>query len=206
MASRRHTTLLAVLLAGIIAATVIAIYARGRSGAASVSPVSLDKLPWPRLVKVSTPAIGSNGVFEHAYTCDGSDTSPMLTIELTGNAAKAKSLLIVMFDPDAPRGVFIHWLVYNIPVNSTVVVVPDSLPRQAVVDGFYQGVNDFGWIGYGGPCPPPGDQPHRYYIRVFALDSMISLRPGLRLDDVWNVAKSHIIAYGEAVGTYSRAG
>jgi hypothetical protein len=139
------------------------------------------------------------GVVPARYTCDGADVSP--SVEWRGVPAGARSIVVVCYDPDAPRGVFVHWVVYNVPAG--LPGLPEGLPRSGAVEGVgLQGVNDFGRLGYGGPCPPSGT--HRYVFLVLALDSELGLRGGATAAEVLGEALPHVIGYGEVVLTYSR--
>jgi Raf kinase inhibitor-like YbhB/YbcL family protein len=190
----RLAAAVAVVLAAIVA--VAALYIGGRGGGGGGHSVS---------VEVYTPAIGADGFFKVEYTCDGADISPPLTIKLSGSLEKARSLVIVMLDPDAPYGTFIHWVLYNVPVKGDTVELPENLPKAPRVPGVgLQGRNSFGFIGYGGPCPPRGDKPHHYIIRVYVLDTMLKLPAGATYGDVMKAAKGHILGRGEVVGLYKR--
>lgn len=136
------------------------------------------------------------------YTCDGVDSSPPLTIEdIPGNT---RSLVIIVFDPDAPYKVFYHWLLYDIPVRDRIVNLPEDISKNSVTVYGLQGYNDFNKIGYNGPCPPKGHGVHRYFFLALALDEKIELEPGLSLQDLVNKIKGHVTAYGYTYGVYSR--
>ncbi len=154
----------------------------------------------PMNIALRSPAISYGKEIPAKYTCDGNNISPPLNWTILETNSNIKSLLIVMFDPDAPRGTFIHWLIYNIPVN--INGLPEGIPPLKVIDQGVQTLNDFGKIGYSGPCPPPGSM-HRYYIRIYALDTMLSISS----DDprvILEKASKHVIIYGELMGTYKR--
>ena len=134
------------------------------------------------------------------YTCDGRDTSP--EISWKGIPVKAESIALIMDDPDAPGGTFLHWTLYNIPRNTAKL--PEGMPKtQALPDGSLQGITDFGKAGYGGPCPPKA-KPHRYYFRNFALDKKLDLKPGASLPELEKAMIGHILAKGEFMGRYGR--
>ncbi|NOZ83169.1 MAG: YbhB/YbcL family Raf kinase inhibitor-like protein [Euryarchaeota archaeon] len=136
--------------------------------------------------------------FPAEYTCDGADVSPEVRVE---GAEEAAALAIIVDDPDAPRGTFTHWIAWNLPPSS----IP-GVPKQKVVESpvrALQGVNDFGRVGYSGPCPPPG-KPHRYFFRVYALDAPLELEAGATRAELERAMKGHVIAYGEAVAKYGR--
>jgi len=139
--------------------------------------------------------------FPRKYTCDGEDVSPR--IRISGIPEEAKSIAIIMDDPDAPIGVFTHWVIWNIPPMEEI---PEGIPKDKIISSpikAYQGVNDFRRIGYGGPCPPPG-KPHRYFFKVYALDSTLDLPPGSTRNELEEAIKNHVIAKGEAMARYGR--
>ena len=134
------------------------------------------------------------------YTCDGEDVSPPL--EWGDLPEGAASLALIVFDPDAPGGEFTHWLIYGIPAY--VRSLPEGVPAEGVVPGLgVQGRNDFGEIGYGGPCPPPGPA-HRYVFRLLALDADLNLPPGVDRGGLEEALRGHVLGVGELVGLYSR--
>ncbi len=145
-------------------------------------------------MQLLSPAFQNNAPIPREYTCDGKDTSPPLAI--SGVPTAAKSLVIILDDPDAPRGDFVHWLVWNIDPKTTEIAV-DSVPAGAA-----QGTTDFGRANYGGPCPPSGT--HHYQFKLYALDIMLDLPPSSRKTDLERAMSGHIIAATHFVGTYAR--
>jgi Raf kinase inhibitor-like YbhB/YbcL family protein len=140
-----------------------------------------------------------SGKFPKQYTCDGSDTSPQLS--WPAPPAGTKSFALIMTDPDAPGGTFVHWVLYDIPASTREL--PVGIPKQGqLFDGSRQGSNDFGNSGYGGPCPPRGT--HHYVFSLYALDSTLGLPPGASRSQVEAAIKGHILAHGELIATYSR--
>lgn len=143
----------------------------------------------------------NNSRIPERYTCDGIDVNPPLQIENLDDGAR--SIAIIVDDPDAPVGVFTHWVAWNIPpVNE----IPEGVPKDRTVMSpvkMVQGMNDFGRIGYNGPCPPPG-KPHRYYFKIYALDTTLDLEPGAGKKELERRMKGHIIQYGEVMGLYGR--
>lgn len=134
------------------------------------------------------------------FTCDGADVSPELS---WSDAPRGiQTFALIMDDPDAPSGTWTHWAIYNLAAdtNSTPQNVNkiDQLP-----DGAMQGRNDFRKIGYGGPCPPPG-KPHRYFFRLYALDTKLSLKPGASRQEVEQAIKGHVLGQAELMGKYGR--
>lgn len=134
----------------------------------------------------------------HSY--DGGNVSPPLA--WTGVPNQAKSLALIMDDPDAPRGTWVHWLVYGLAPDARDL--KEDLPKtQSLPGGARQGLNDFRLLGYGGPAPPPGN-PHRYFFRIYALDTVLDLRPGASRKELDQAMQSHVLATGELMGTYKR--
>src|ERR1019366_3982489 len=149
---------------------------------------------------VTTTAFSQGGVIPKGYTCDGADTSPDLS--WLGAPAGVQSFALIADDPDAPVGTWTHWLIWNIPAQSTGL--PEGVPKEETLgDGTRQGRNDFRRIGYDGPCPPPG-KPHRYFFRLYALDEKLELAPGASSSDLQEAIKGHVIAQAEYMGTYRR--
>jgi len=144
-------------------------------------------------MKITSSAFQEGGNIPSKFTCAGSDTSPPL--QITGIPSEAKSLVLIADDPDAPSGLFTHWLVWNIPPQ-TNSIAEGSAPKGV------HGTNDFGKSGYKGPCPPPGT--HRYSFKVFALDRELDLRAGAKRSQLDAAMKGHVIAQGELVGRYAR--
>ena len=137
------------------------------------------------------------------YSCDGNDISP--AIEIGGvNTKISKSLAIIVIDPDASGGGgFVHWIVWNMEL---VRVVPEKIPRDPMVTfplKAVQGRNSFGRIGYNGPCPPRG-QTHRYFFKVYGLDTELSLEAGAAKDQLVRAMEGHVVQYGETYVTYGR--
>ncbi len=150
-------------------------------------------------LKVESSAFQYGGTIPVKYTCDGEDISPPL--KWSQGPAGTKCYAIIADDPDAPMGTWVHWVIYNIPAD--VTELPEGVPPQKVLgDGSLQGVNDFRRIGYGGPCPPGGT--HRYYFKVYALDTEVDAVPGLTKRQLLKKIEKHIIAKGEIMGKYSR--
>lgn len=146
-------------------------------------------------MKIKTTAFQQEGNIPSKFTCDGADANPPLRFE--GAPAEAKSLALIVDDPDAPGGLFTHWLVWNIDPKTTSVE-ENSAPSNGV-----QGKNDFGKSGYGGPCPPSGT--HRYFFKIFALDRQLDLAADSKRAQLDAQMRGHIIAQGELMGRYSRA-
>ena len=150
--------------------------------------------------QIVSPAFSAGGTIPKKFTCDGPDDSPQLT--WTDPPAKTQSFALIMDDPDAPVGTWVHWVIYDLPANSRELA--EGVARQEQLpSGARQGRNDFGKIGYGGPCPPPG-KPHRYFFKLYALDAKLGLQPGAKKPDVERAMQAHILAQTELMGRYAR--
>jgi Raf kinase inhibitor-like YbhB/YbcL family protein len=154
----------------------------------------------PNNLKVTSPAFVDNGFIPVKFTGQGANISPPLIIENISGSVKL--IAIIMDDPDAPTGVFTHWLIWNIPAGITMI--PEGIPNEAVVyslGGALQGTNDFGKLGYGGPLPPIG-QLHTYRIKVYALDAFLPLIAGIGKLTLENGLIGHIVQFGIIRGKY----
>ena len=149
--------------------------------------------PEPRII-VGSRAFQMAGKIPVQYTCAASNVNPPLFFRDV--PVEAKSLVLIMDDPDAPGGLFTHWLVWNIDPTATQIG-EKSVPKDAV-----QGTNDFGNVRYGGPCPPSGT--HRYFFRVFALDQALELKAGSKRSQLEKALSGHILARGELMAHYTR--
>ncbi len=135
------------------------------------------------------------------FTCEGDDLSPELV--WSDVPEEAKTLALIVEDPDAPMGTWVHWVAYNIPAR--LEGLPEGISRDEIFDnGMMQGVNDFKNYGYGGPCPPKGHGTHRYFFRLYALDSKLKIEPGARRMELLEAMEGHIIDEAEFMGTYHR--
>jgi Raf kinase inhibitor-like YbhB/YbcL family protein len=141
---------------------------------------------------VSCPAFENNTLIPPKYTCDGDDVNPPLTVE--GIPEGTKSMVLIVEDPDAPAGLWVHWLVWNIAPTSTIK--ENSVPGT-------EGINTYRRHAYGGPCPPFGT--HRYFFKVYALNTTLNLSSGSDKEDVERAMQGHILAEGELVGLYRRS-
>ena len=148
------------------------------------------------MIKITSSAFAEGSMIPKKYTCDGADVNPPLAIE--GAPDTAKTLVLIVDDPDAPRGTWNHWLVWNIDPK-TKEIKENGVPSNAV-----QGTTDFGTAKYGGPCPPSGT--HRYYFKIFALDKPLDLRSAAKRSDLDKAMAGHVIAEGSLMGKYSRGG
>ena len=149
-------------------------------------------------VPLTSLAFAEGGTVPQQHTCDGADISPVLRWGPV--PAGTRSLALICDDPDA--GGFVHWVLYGLPPSTTEL--SEGIPAVEVLpDGAKQGVNDFGRVGYGGPCPPSG-KAHRYVFTLYALDADISLSPRASRDQLTRAMAGHILAEGRLVGTYAR--
>jgi Raf kinase inhibitor-like YbhB/YbcL family protein len=142
----------------------------------------------------------NGGDIPQKFTCDGADVSPPL---VWGNPPSGtKSVALIADDPDAPAGTWVHWVMYD--MDPQTLQLREGMANTESIPGTgEQGLNDFGKIGYGGPCPPPGKS-HRYYFKLFALDTTLNLEPRATKRDVEQAMKGHILAQTELMGRYKR--
>jgi Raf kinase inhibitor-like YbhB/YbcL family protein len=143
-------------------------------------------------ITVSSPAFEYEGMIPAKYTCDGENINPPLQIDRLPH--ETQSMAIIMEDPDAPKGIFDHWLLWNIPPTKRI-----SENSNPGISGF----NSSGKTGYHGPCPPSGS--HRYYFHLYALDTILDLEPGADKESLQKAMKTHIIAKGTIMGRYQRS-
>lgn len=142
-------------------------------------------------LKVSSTAFQPEGMIPHQYTCEGRNKNPSLDIEHIPE--EAKCLAIIVDDPDAPIGTWVHWVVWNIPVTHHI--------KENDIHGI-EGINDFQKHHYCGPCPPTGT--HRYFFKVYALDTLLDLPANTTKHQLEKAMSEHIIAFGELIGLYNR--
>jgi len=145
-------------------------------------------------MRIKSSAFKHTETISSKYTCDGDDISPPLKIEEVPE--EAKSLVLIVDDPDAPVGIWTHWTVWNI--NPKI----EKIEEDSVPEGAVEGMTNFGSTGYGGPCPPGGE--HRYFFKLYALDSKLELDPLTEADELEEAMDKHIIEKAELVGLYER--
>lgn len=150
--------------------------------------------------QISTSAFSPGEMIPKKFTCDGPDVSPKLT--WNDPPASTQSFAVIMDDPDAPVGTWVHWVLYDLPADARELAEGVAKQEQ-LLSGARQGRNDFGKIGYGGPCPPPGN-PHRYFFKLYGLDAKLGLKAGATKADVERGMKGHILSQAELVGRYGR--
>jgi Raf kinase inhibitor-like YbhB/YbcL family protein len=150
--------------------------------------------------ELHSPAFSPGGEIPVRHTCDGPDVSPPL--RWSDPPPNTRGFALVLDDPDAPGGTFGHWVLYGLP--ATLRDLPEGVPPQALAPNIgTQGTNDFGSLGYGGPCPPP-EPPHRYVFTLFALDAELVLSPGLTKSQVLRAIAGRVVAQAELVGRFGR--
>lgn len=194
----RRAGFAAAVSALIVVLALLAWYFHDRAtqpGASVLADATLAKLVdgAPKILAVKVEGVEPDGGINPEYTCDGPDRTPRVSVD--GIPGTASYVALIMYDPDAPGGTFIHWLAVE-PVRGSQAEFP--------APGLVEGVNDFGSLGYRGPCPPRGHGVHRYFFLVIALTEDPHLSPGFRLSDLLSTAEGKIAAWGYAVGTYSR--
>ncbi|MGR3320002.1 MAG: YbhB/YbcL family Raf kinase inhibitor-like protein [Candidatus Anammoxibacter sp.] len=151
-------------------------------------------------ITVESSAFKEGGMVPGKYTCDGADISPPLS--WSGLPGGTQSIALISDDPDAPMGTWVHWVLYDLPPDITNL--PEDVPtKKTLENGGKQGTNDFGRIGYGGPCPPGGT--HRYFFKIYALDKELNLETGATKAQLLKEMKGHILAEGQLMGKYSRS-
>jgi hypothetical protein len=151
-------------------------------------------------ITITSTAFSEGQPIPAKYSCEGSDASPPL--KWTNAPATTKSFALIADDPDAPVGTWVHWVLYDLPPNTTGL--PEGVAKtQFIAGNAKQGLNSWPRLGYGGPCPPPG-KPHRYFFKLYALDTMLDLKPGVTKKDLLKAMESHILAEGQLMGTYQR--
>jgi Raf kinase inhibitor-like YbhB/YbcL family protein len=152
------------------------------------------------MIQLSTNSFTPGGTIPKKFTCSGADVSPELSWATPPPGAK--SVALIVDDPDAPAGTWNHWLLYNLPPS--VHELPENQSHTTeLANGALQGKNDFGNVGYNGPCPPPG-KPHRYFFRLYALDTKLDLKAGADRRTLDHTIKGHVIGEGELMGSFGR--
>lgn len=145
-------------------------------------------------IELISTAFAPNGIIPKRHTCDGENLSPLLAWKNV--PPETKSIALIMDDPDAPIGTFVHWVIFNIPPEVTQLAEGEK--------GIgVEGVNDFRKVGYGGPCPPRGSN-HRYFFKIYALDAQLNLDSRATKKDLEKAMQGHILAQGELIGRYGR--
>ena len=159
----------------------------------------IERKDYTMPLEIRSTAFKEGGSIPRKYTCDGTDISPPLL--WTQPPEGTKSLVLICDDPDAPMGTWVHWVLYGISPDT--LELPEDVPdKKEVLGGAKQGTNDFRRIGYGGPCPPGGT--HRYYFKLYAIDSEPGLSSGATKKEVLTNIEGHVLAEGRLMGRYGR--
>lgn len=150
-------------------------------------------------MRINSSAFSEGKAIPKQYSCDGEDISPELSWQDV--PAGTESFVLIADDPDAPAGTWVHWVIYDIPGRARTL--QENYPKQEMdSDGSKQGTNDFKKIGYGGPCPPGGT--HRYFFKLYALDTTLDAEPGLSKADILKRTEGHVLDEAQLMGTYRR--
>ena len=152
-------------------------------------------------IDITSSAFSEGDTIPVKFTCDGSDVSPALTWSSLPDGTK--SLALICDDPDASRGTWVHWVLFNIPPIVTGLPEAVAVSKDENLKGTIEGLTDFGNNSYGGPCPPGGPA-HRYYFKIYALDKTLDLSLKVTKTDVEKAIEGHILAMGQLMGTYKR--
>lgn len=151
-------------------------------------------------MQIFSPVFNSGDFIPQRYTCEGEDVSIPLTWQVLPQAAV--SLALIMDDPDAPGATWVHWLVYKLPVS--LPGLPEGVPPDPLLtQGGLHGLNSWGRLGYGGPCPPSGV--HRYFFKLFALDALLEIGPGLAKEALLASMREHVLQEAQLIGLYQRS-
>ena len=150
-------------------------------------------------IQLTSTAFIEGAMIPQRYTCDGENISPPLV--WAGVPSGTRSLALICDDPDAPVGTWDHWVLYNIPADTAGL--QESIPEKTILDtGAVHGSNSWGRIGYGGPCPPGGT--HRYFFKLFALDTLLDLKSGATTSQLLEAMEGHVLTQGQLMGKYRR--
>jgi len=160
---------------------------------------AIGKEGYAMKLDIKSTAFGEGNSIPKQYTCDGADISPQLSWSQPPEGTG--SMVLICDDPDAPMGTWVHWVLYGLSPDTLEISenIPDD---REVLGGAKHGVNDFHKYGYGGPCPPGGT--HRYFFKLYAVDTEVNLNPGATKDEVLDAIKGHVLAEGQLMGRYSR--
>jgi Raf kinase inhibitor-like YbhB/YbcL family protein len=150
-------------------------------------------------MEIKSPAFKYEDMIPAQYTCEGRNVSPPL--QWSGAPVDTKSFAIICDDPDAPAGIWVHWVMFDIP--ATVNGLPENVPQKEEIDGLGKnGKNTDRNFGYDGPCPPGGT--HRYYFKLYALDALLNLKPGASKEELLKAMKGHVLTEAQVMGKYKR--
>jgi len=188
----RKSGILAMTLLAVLVLLVGTVACGGNGDENGAPPVEVE-------MELTSAVFADGGTIPVDYTCDGQDISPELS--WSGAPEGTQSFALILDDPDSPGGDFTHWIIFNIPADTSTLVEAISTAPLSVLVG--QGENDFGSIGYSGPCPPSGSS-HRYSFTLYALDITLELEAGATRGQLLDAMEGHILAQGELVGVYQR--
>ncbi len=154
------------------------------------------------IVNIINPTFKDGEPIPPRYSCEDVDISPPINWDQPDLSVPPEgSIAIICDDPDAPGGTWVHWVIFNLPPETRTL--PEMvMPREEQENGTLQGVNSWGTIGYRGPCPPSGT--HRYYFKIYALDTKLDLPSGITKDELLNAMEGHVLDEGQVMGTYTR--
>ncbi|HET9180070.1 MAG TPA: YbhB/YbcL family Raf kinase inhibitor-like protein [Terriglobia bacterium] len=156
--------------------------------------------PSPSGFRIESAAFKQGAFIPPRFSCSGENVSPPL--KWTDPPAGARSFALIVDDPDAPAGTWTHWVVFNLPAQSRAL--DENAPKQdKLSNGALQGLNSFESVGYGGPCPPPG-KAHRYFFRLYALNTVLSVQPRADREDVLSALKGHTVGEAQLMGVFKR--
>ena len=172
--------------------TVFSCHQRERAGDEPAGGAKME-------ITVTSSAFQEGEMIPRKYTCDGANVSP--PVAWTGVPDGAKSIALISDDPDAPVGTWVHWVLYNLPLDSTGLA-EGIKPVEKLDNGARHGLNDFRKFGYGGPCPPGGT--HRYYFKVYALNAVLELKPNATKADLVKAMEGKMLAQGQLIGKFTR--
>lgn len=164
------------------------------AGCSQASPLVTEEGEAAMALQVTSPVFVEGGNIPRKFTCDAENVSPALA--WSGIPSGAQSIALIADDPDAPVGTWVHWVLYDLPGDTSAI-------PEAVMGIGVEGLNDFRKSGYGGPCPPKG-KPHRYFFKVYALDTGLGLKPGASKGEVEKAMQGHVLAQGQLMGKYGR--
>ena len=176
---------------------LVLVLAACATSTSTLTPVATTAGDVPMSINITSSAFTNGQPIPKLYTCDGENSS--VPLAWNGVPTAAISLALIMDDPDAPNGTFVHWVLYNVP-PSAASISADMSSVATLPDGSRNGLNSSHRSGYLGPCPPSGT--HRYFIKLYALDMILTLEPGATKEQLLTAMKGHILAQGELMGTY----
>lgn len=185
------------IIISIFVIALIAVYVwTGYNNTPAVKDLNNTTKETPTML-ITSPSFLNSQPIPKKFTCDGGNINPELQIQ--NIPGEAKSLALIVDDPDATGGrTFTHWLLWNIDPKTTLIK-EESKPPESI-----EGKNDFGRIGYGGPCPPPGSKPHRYFFKLYALRAVLDLPEGAKKGELESEISKHLVEKSELIGLYQR--